>query len=80
MRNFPHYHEKSTKYYVVMKQKPYEIQLCVYNYLETNSNKASIFIFEQISSISEGDLAPFDLNYVYFPKKKEINIAQIRDC
>ena len=79
MRNLPHYPEKPTKYYVVMKQKPYEIQFGVSSYLEAKSNKASICIFEQINSISEGDLAPFDLNYVYFPKKKEIHIAQIRD-
>ena len=79
MRNLPHYPKKPTKYYVVMKSKSYEIQLSVYSYLEANSNKASICIFEQINSISEGNLAPFDLNYVYFPKKKEIHFAQIRD-
>ena len=78
MRNLPHYPKKPTKYYVVMKQKPYEIQLSVYSYLEANSNKASIFIFEQINNIGEGYLSPFDLNYIYFPKKKEIHIARIR--
>ena len=51
----------------------------IVSYLEENSNKSSICIFEQTNSISEGDLGPFDLNYVYFPKKKEIHIAQIRD-